>query len=173
MREVGVTVAKFLANGGAVEISPGLLFAPPSLSDYQSNPFLYRLRVSLATKSTQYGAREYAIGVRMAFINETDLRADKVLQDSLLLFGSRIGLRANNFSRNNPPDKLATFKKTLNKKYNDLIVGVREEAKARNWNKSILEFSITSVATSLDATYKHLLQKKIWRVANRWIPVVG
>lgn len=164
VREVGVTVANFLANGGAVEISPGLLFASPSLSDYQSNPFLYRLRISAATKSTLYGVRDYALGVRITFLDETDLRADKILQDSLLELSKRIGMKVNDFLRYNPPEKLASFKKSLDEEYDDLIIGAREEAKLRNWNKSILELGIAGVATSMDATYKHFLQNKygVW-----------
>lgn len=183
VREVGVTVANFLANGGAVEISPGLLFASPSLSDYQSNPFLYRLRISAATKSTLYGVRDYALGVRLTFIDETDLRADKILQDSLKKIGNEIGMKINDFTRDNAAlfasnktefdEKMESFLEPIHKKYDRHIEKSRREAKLRNWNKPILELGIAGVATSMDATYKHFLQNKygVWLTGG--LPLIG
>jgi hypothetical protein len=183
VREVGVSIANFLSNGGAIEISPGLLFAPSSLKDYQSHPFVYRLRVSFSTKSSQYGARDYALGVRMTFIDETDLRTDKLLSDSLVRIGDEIGIKINNFTRDNAElyvvnkaefdEKLESFLLPLRKKYDKLIVNARQEAKKRNWNKSILELGIAGVASSLDATYKHLLQNRygVWLTGG--LPLFG
>lgn len=65
----------------ALEFAPMLLFGGPSLSlsKYQKNPWLYRLRLSAGTRRLQgqAGPSEIALGVRISLIDKSDLRTDQ------------------------------------------------------------------------------------------------
>lgn len=87
VREVGFAVADFVGGGGvlpkafAAEFSPGLLVGGRTLSirQYNANPFWYRARVSIASRSLDedIGRMQASIGLRLTLTDEADPRADK------------------------------------------------------------------------------------------------
>lgn len=85
VRELAATVSDFASSGDfslprafAVEFAPALLIGGKTLSlqKYRGNPALYRLRLSAATRRPEDSASptEIALGVRVALIDEADLR---------------------------------------------------------------------------------------------------
>jgi hypothetical protein len=87
VRELAGAVSDFASSGNlslprafAIEFAPALLIGGKTLSlqKYRSNPALYRLRLSAATRRPEDSASptELAVGVRVALIDEADLRTN-------------------------------------------------------------------------------------------------
>lgn len=182
VREIGVSVSDFLRSGGAIELSPGLLLGNTTLNEYQKNPFLYRARISAATKSPSDGGRDYAWGLRFTLVDETDLRTDQMLQDTLVSIAHETEKKVFDITRERGIDPFDEKGKAELARISDScialgldekIASVREKAKARNWNKSILELGIAGVATSMDSTFKHLMQNKYGLWLTGGFPLLG
>jgi hypothetical protein len=152
----------------AMEFSPYLTIAGSSLTlrNYQESSIkriLYRTRISVASRrSTSIGDTTIlAFGLRFTLLDESDLRLDKdyidkiySYNDSILALESRI---RDHFRDTIPPfainvkeaqDSIAIATRELDSK----IAAVREEAKLRNWNKSIIEAGIAIAGASPEST---------------------
>ncbi|MBI4810926.1 MAG: hypothetical protein HY800_05710 [Ignavibacteriales bacterium] len=167
VREVGIAISDLLQAGGSIELSPALLLGDVTLSEYQANPFLYRFRVSVATGSTSNGDRDYGWGFRFTILDETDLRIDKQLQDSLVKLGHEINSiymectrTIDSASAENPIRIQEHIDSCFTNLYDQRIADVREIAKVKNWNKPIFEVGIAGAASSSDSSLKHLIQNK-------------
>ncbi len=88
-RDLSLAASDFLSDGSslaipaefAAEFSPGLLIGGKrlSLAQYRSTPWLYRLRVSVATSRTDSGSdpTSLAVGLRVPLIDRADLRTNQ------------------------------------------------------------------------------------------------
>ena len=88
VKDVGIAFADFLGEEDritlpksfALEFSPALLINGKNLSleEYRNNDWLYRLRLSLATKRFENSsASKIALGIRIATEDESDLRTNQ------------------------------------------------------------------------------------------------
>ncbi|MDQ7815553.1 MAG: hypothetical protein RDU14_00845 [Melioribacteraceae bacterium] len=172
-RDVAITIADLFQGGKipenyALEISPGLIFGN-SLTRYQANPFFYRARISLATKSLENSARQVGAGVRLTLWDETDLRMDKTLQAELINLGEQsVNLMAEcgkELAENGidlfQPDyddllNACLDKKDVYKKIYSMIETQREIAKKKKWNAPIVEVGLAMSALSGDSLAKNL-----------------
>jgi hypothetical protein len=171
-REVAITISNILQGGKipdnyALEISPGLIFSN-SLPDYQKNPFWYRTRISLATKTSENSARHLGAGIRVTLIDNTDLRMDKNLQTAMVKLGQQSDeLKSECISEliNEGVDaENPEFEQLLNEKLekkgfekiSDDIEKQREIYKKKKWNESIVEIGFAVSATSKDSLIDNL-----------------
>ncbi|MBA4312237.1 MAG: hypothetical protein C0417_06375 [Chlorobiaceae bacterium] len=165
VREISVGLGNLFQSGGALEVAPALLLSKASLSSYQQSPFLYRARISVSVNAPANGVREIGWGLRFTIIDDADLRTDKILQLTLISTGHELDSLSLEWLKSLPVEVLsdsASFSKEYDKflspTYGNRIKEAREEAKKRNWNKSILEFAVAGSAVSPDSTLKRFSQ---------------
>ncbi len=173
VREVAVTLGNTLTSGTipdnyALELSPGLIFGK-SLQAYKKNPFLYRARISVATKSGEDESRQVGAGLRFTLWDETDLRTNADLEKELI----KIGNESNNLKVEcvnelsqqgiNPdnPDYEKLLNECLEKKNFDNLSGAiekqREIAKKKSWNAINVEAGFALSANSHDTLASNLV----------------
>lgn len=171
-REIAVTIANLFQGGTipdnyALEISPGLIFGS-SLAKYRENPFLYRARISFATKSMENSARQIGAGIRLTLWDETDLRMDNILQTELKKLGEQsVNLMSecvSELAEEGIDSESPNFQELLNErleekgfeKINPLIEERREAAKKKKWNAPIVEVGFAMSALSGDTLARNL-----------------
>ena len=182
-----LTSTSTLPKGFALEVTPYLLFAGRSLSGYLSNPFLYRLKISAGLLDNQDGSKDFGWGVRLTIVNKSDLRTDRTLLDSILHVGHEFdhlgdiadgilndfdlfGTNPAEYNRRKQPivDSLKDEQRkamllepdtsqTAAEYFDQRVVGLRERAKERNWNKELVEMALAGKSTSSDSLAKNLM----------------
>lgn len=194
LREVAVTIGNVLANAPALprsfalELAPRLLFSNVSLQDYRGGAldrFLYRLRLSAASSENQHGGRSVGLGVRMTFLDESDLRNDRTFEQQLIGVAREINALETGCAELIPAD--APFlsdeeqmrwqavrdscRDALLGRRNSLdqrIADIRDEAKAEGWNKAIIEAGLALRGTSDDSLAKDVALDRygVWLTAG-------
>lgn len=168
-REVAVSVANFITNGAvlptgfAVEFAPVLIFGK-SLQAYRENPFVHRIRVSVATKAD----KELGAGLRFTLVDAADLRTEAALTAQLISIGNQTNrLNAECVSelasRGITPDS-ALFQKELTdclekksvKVLSDSIALLRERTKQEKWNAPLVEVALALGARAPDSLARNL-----------------
>lgn len=175
VKDVGIAFADFLGEDEritlpkafALEFSPALLINGKNLSleEYQKNDWLYRLRVSLATKRQEEStATDIALGIRFSTEDESDLRtnpdyitdATNLTQKIQKLYDKRrleLGPTAT-IEEIEDDRALKEEKKLLIEEF----VAAWEE---NNWNADITEYAFAAKASSEDSLAKNLEFKRI------------
>lgn len=179
VKEFALSLSSFIdtSTGGfdipqafAVEFSPGLLVGGNnlSLSQYQRNPWLYRLRLSAGTRRLNGSAApsEIAVGIRTSFIDKSDLRTDTALLSRVTAITGQI-LQVAAASVGPPPaDGSGAAVVTLSSadqakvdSLNTLLQAEIDNAQrraAQQWNGRSLDFAVAALFSSKDSLVKGL-----------------
>lgn len=172
-RDVAVTIANLfqgskIPDNFSIELSPGLIFGK-SLSKYRENPFFYRARFSFATKSTENSKRQIGTGIRLTLLDNTDLRMDNVLMESLINQGKKRDQLKGECEKELIDKKIDEMdpnflmlldkciaEKEKSQKFSEIIDSLRSVAKLKRWNAAIIELGIAASAFSNDSLYSDI-----------------
>lgn len=180
-RELAVAASGFTGSGDgitipqkfAVEFSPGLLIGGRELSldEYREKPWLYRLRVSGATKRADSGSgnAEMALGLRWTLIDESDLRTDdSFLNEVTEITGKITDIYTAAAKRRGPPGSGGKLTLTADEenKVGELNRQIKEKIADKKWNASMLEFAVGTRFMADDAMGGDLQQEDlaIWSI---------
>lgn len=193
-RNIAVNIGNYYMNNGltipqnmAVEISPFLMSPDLSLYKYSQNPFLYRLRFSIATKIADNGTYHLAEGIRLTLIDKTDLRTDEKfineIYKSSLNEARTFELAFSEYIRNHPEEDLdqisagdlydsdENFRNKIDLLMTQLqrddymsINKIREKRTEELWNAEIWELGLAALQHSPDSTLNKIKmsQIKLW-----------
>jgi hypothetical protein len=178
-RELAVAVSDFTGSGDgftipqkfAVEFSPGLLIGGNELSldGYQEKPWLYRLRVSGATKRDEGGTgnAEMALGLRWTLIDESDLRTNtNFLGDITEITDTLNAIYVAAVKRRGPPmpGKKLTLTDGEIKTVKELNTQLKEKygkIADEKWNARIFEIAIGTRFMAADAMGNDLVAEDL------------
>lgn len=187
VKEFAFSLASFIdtATGGfaipqafAVEFSPGLLIGGNdlSLSEYQRNPWLYRLRLSAGTRRLTGTAApsEISVGIRTSFIDESDLRTDTALLSRVTAITDQIlqvaaasigrpssdgsGAEVISYSQLTPSGQAQVD--SLNTLLQAAIAQAQNQA-AEQWNGRALDLAVAALFSSQDSLVKGLQTSEV------------
>lgn len=152
-------------NSFGIEAAPFILFHKPSLPEYRrdaSKRFLYRSRLSAAfVRNIQ---TQVSAGLRFTLLDETDLRLDENLNRLLADYARTYSGYLNDCLRDlneDDPDLETKAAECADEKFTEDIRKVREEAKSKIWNKTIIETGIAVSGLSPDSLLKNLLLNRM------------
>jgi hypothetical protein len=145
----------------AVELSPALLIAGKTLKlqRYQQNPWLYRLRISGATKREQgeSGPSQIAFGLRLSLIDESDLRTDKDFIKQATKIADRINtIYTNARKRIGPPPSKIVLTPDEQEMADGLNKEFKDQKAEEKWNAEVLDIALALRAMVSDSLSKNL-----------------
>jgi hypothetical protein len=187
VRDIAVAISTMDAKGGALEISPWLIFGDSTLSSYRNNRFLYRMRLSAGINLNDNGTKEYGMGIRLTIIDDADLRTDSQYTSKLIQIGHIYGQIELDCSREIKIDPVkdpvrygeamdsCIKARTLNESYevDAIIKKERDQAKQENWNKTLLEVGLATSALTTDSTVRNLQAEKYGLWSTIALPLFG
>jgi hypothetical protein len=175
VKDMGLAFADFLSDGEritlpnalALEFSPALLINGKNLSleEYQKNDWLYRLRVSLATKrQDESTATDIALGIRFSTEDESDLRTNPdYITDATDLTRKIQQLYDKRRLELGPTAKIEEIEddRTLKEEKKLLIEEFVAAWEEDNWNADITEYAVAVKASSEDSLAKNLKLNRV------------
>lgn len=148
VREIALAVKDFARSGGvlpktfAAEFSPAMFLFGRSLSleQYRANPFLYRMRVSAATRriDENSGTTQASVGLRLTFEDDADPRTDTMFLTKLSGLAKQINELARGVQERAPTEsvkRVEVHADQLEKQLDDL----RSQQKDSLWNARVIE----------------------------------
>jgi hypothetical protein len=156
----------------AIEFAPFMLLRGKSLTikDYRARPWLYRMRVSIATAQAEDGtsASSLAIGLRGTITDDQDLR----MNDSVITAATELATQINNLMVSEvkgPPgedeavgvvatpdhlkDKIAELEAEFRRQH---LEPLAEAAAGRTWNARLAEYALAALFQSRDSSAENL-----------------
>ncbi len=196
VRELAGAVAGLTGTGGdlvlpkvfAVEFSPGLLVGGKdlSLSAYRARPWLYRLRLSAATRRDEggRGPSTLAFGLRASLIDEADPRTDELLLRRLAALTARINaIYADAIGPPGEDDQpgavpltvLSSEQLAQVKALNEHVRAVLAAQADRRWNREVLDVALAVRLASPDSLAKNLRtdEAAVWLTYARGLGTWG
>jgi hypothetical protein len=191
LREVTVLFGDMLSSNSVVpattafEVSPMLLATSPTLSEYSASRWLYSTRLSFATTSDGVdGGRRLSFGIRIALIDNTDLRNSKELLEAFRAIGDQTNdLQSQCLSEHlewasledNEREKLIEecVSEKMEIEMNSAIKKAREFVKQKAWNNAILELGAAGAARSSDSLVANISSSAYSFYATWAQPVFG
>lgn len=180
VREIGLAVADFIRGGSvlpkafAAEFSPGLLAGGSTLSirEYNANPFWYRTRISIASRSfdDNTGRIQASLGVRMTLMDDADPRMNRhFIQDM-----SRMAMSINQTLSRSVQVAPPTESGVVSVQSPDLEVleaevsRLRAQQRDESWNANIAEIAAAVRFSSSDSLAKNAVADKyqLWIAAS-------
>lgn len=182
VRELGIAVADWIGDDAqltipqafAAEFAPALLVAGPSLTvpEYRKAPWLYRLRVSVATRRPDSGGTptSIAVGVRATLLDDSDPRMSDAYRMRATQIATEINaLREAVRERMGPMANLDTLphgglteadQAQVKALVDELTAGWEEE----HWNGQSLDvaFGLRSSGSALDGSDQELDRVAGW-----------
>lgn len=159
VREIALEAANILVSKGllpdkyAVEFAPFMLIAGDALdaTTYNKIPFLYRTRISVASKreSDDAPGTLASIGFRFTIINDGDPRTDNVYRKDLSAIAMKITKAMSAANTTAPTEGVSTPTADVS----DLVAEIvekRAEQRENAWNKPILDLGIAFRGRSAD-----------------------
>lgn len=170
VKDIGITFANVLNDDSritlpqalALEFSPALLINGKNLSieEYQNNAWLYRFRISLATKRLDESkATDIALGIRLSTEDESDLRTNQdYLKNATALTRKIQRLYDKRRLELGPTASIVEIEDDLMLKEEKklLIDEFVMEWEEKNWNADITEYAVAIKASSEDSLAKNL-----------------
>lgn len=149
----------------AVEFSPLLLAEGKDLKleKYKASPWLYRLRVSAATRreTVESAPTEIGFGLRVNVIDESDLRTDDTyVKNATEIAGKINAVYVMARKRTGPPPAKIVFSPDEQKVLNELDAELKERWADQKWNAQTLDFAVASHASASDAMGNDLKMQK-------------
>ncbi len=165
--EVGLAVADFARGGGvlprafAAEFSPGLLIGGRTLTirDYNANPFWYRARISLASRSFDDNSSrvQASLGVRLTLMDDADPRTDREFVQSLSDLARKINQAVAQRIQSAPPTESGpiTAESADIQLLEEEVEHARAKQREEKWNANITEIAAAVRFNSADSLAKN------------------
>jgi len=190
LREVSVLLGNMLSSNPVIpeatafEVSPMLLASNPTLEEYSAARCLYNTRLSFATTSGENGARQLSFGIRIALIDETDLRTNSDLIKAYRDIADEMNamqaeclaahpdwMQLEDHEREKRIEQCVTEKVGI--KLDPIIRHAREQLKAESWNNAIMEIGAAGATRSNDSLVANLMSSAYSFWATWAQPVFG
>lgn len=171
-REIALAIADFVRGGSvlprafAAEFSPGLLIGGRNLTinSYNEQPFWYRTRVSVASRSADdnSGRTQASFGLRFTLLDEADPRTDPKFLDSLATIALNINRAIGRSVLETPPTGTGPVivdnpdVQALELELQQLRVQQREE----RWNANVTEVAAAIRFGSADSLARNARSEK-------------
>ena len=150
-----------LPRSFAVEVSPGLLIAGNKLTlkEYRDNSWLYRIRVSLATKrdSTTGSASSLALGIRGSISDDSDLRTNPEYIKEATGLAEKIVAAIDTMKPGTPQSEIDAKREEIEQGFQNKWKNWSEE----QWNANIVEWAIAFSGDSRDSLAEDLKFNKV------------
>lgn len=175
VKDMGISFADFLGDDNqitlpqafALEFSPALLINGKKLSleEYRKNDWLYRLRVSLATKRQDASnSSDIALGIRFSTEDESDLRTNQEYIDEATELAQKIQSKIDEVRLSLGPtatmEQIESDSGVIQTKRNLVDEFLQkwnmEKWNEDNWNADITEYAVAVKAGSQDSLAKNL-----------------
>ncbi|HEX7069416.1 MAG TPA: hypothetical protein VF190_01370 [Rhodothermales bacterium] len=175
-RAVATALSGFFGEDGGfvvpeelgVEVSPGLLIGGPNLSvaEYRQHPWLYRLRVSLASSRGTGGEVPTAVslGIRVTTVDRADLRTSTTYEQEATALAEAINdlyvAERQRLGPTVPLEDIAALPH-VQEGTHALVETFRERWSERRWNARIDELALAFRATAADSLVRNLRADRI------------
>jgi hypothetical protein len=174
VKDISVSLSDFLNSDQkitlpksfALEFSPALLINGKNIKpgDYAGNEWLYRMRLSIATKRDDKSgsATSIAFGLRITDSDSSDSRGSKIFNEDLKQavalsekINDAIAAKREKLGPHVPFDKIINDPE-IQKIIENVTKELNEMWSSDSWNKSISEFALAVKADSKDSLAKNL-----------------